>query len=205
MRILSTRDVRASLIGAMVVTGALGGVGLGTALTQPPAGEHDAIEAPPELAPKPETATIEATAADPSGTGPVWGVRVSTSQAGGTCMAVGRTSGSALGWVTAGGEFVPRPQSPAETCAPPNAWEQDHAMVVASGQDGRVVIHGVAGPKVQRILIDSVEQRLSAKRAFVAVFDGDSAQDAAKHPVVAELADGSRRTYPFDGPPVTTR
>jgi len=205
MQILSTRGARTSLIAAMAVAGALSGVALGTTATQQPPGSHDAIEAPPALAPKPETATIEATAADPSGTGQPWGVRVSTSQAGGTCISVGRTSGSELGQVKASDEFVPRPQSPAESCAPPSAWEQDHAMVAASGQDGRVVIHGVAGPNVRRILIDSVEQKLTAKRAFIAVFDGESALDAAKHHVVAELVDGSRRTYPFDGPPVTAR
>jgi hypothetical protein len=77
------------------------------------------------------------------------------------------------------------------------------ALAAVVSVDGRLLVHGVAGPDVRRILVGGLEQDLSPKRAYLAVFP-DEGRDLSDYAVTAELHGGSRVTYPFTRAPYRT-
>ena len=75
---------------------------------------------------------------------------------------------------------------------------------MANSQDGDLVIHGVAGPRVARVTMGEEGLALSGKGAFLAVRRGAD-EDLPRHPVTIHMRDGATVVYPWDGPPMTRR
>jgi hypothetical protein len=145
----------------------------------PPA--HD-VDVAPEQQPVPRSQHLAGLdVADPAGTLP-WDVRLSRSQTGERCLAVGQVRDGRLGIVGLDGLFRAMPLGSTDTCGTVHGGGIEGVLAGAKIFDGRTpkdvrtVVSGVAGPEAQSVVISGAGQTLrpalGPSRAFLAVFEG---------------------------------
>jgi hypothetical protein len=195
---------RKTVIALGLVASLAGGIVLGTAVV--PASSHPESveeEAPKDIRVVAGSRSLERRVADPGG-GLDWGLLVGRSETGRVCLFADRHKDGKVGRVGADGRFTPRPEAPTDSCGDLSPGSRDPALVMANAVDGVLVIHGVAGPRVARVVVGAEELELSRKRAFLTVRRGNP-EDLVGHPVTVHLTDGTTVVHPWDGPPVARR
>lgn len=192
---------RTAFLSVLIGASLIGGVALGSSVVpvSPSEPEWFDEEAPAELRVLPGTRSIERQVPDPRG-GLGWGLQVGTSTTGRTCVFVGRIRDEEVGRVTPQGRFLPRRDALTDSCGQLGSSSRDAALVLASSEDGVLLIHGAAGPAVASVSIGGEELPLSPKRSYLAARIGTS-DDLPRYPVSVGLRDGTTVVYPWDGPP----
>jgi hypothetical protein len=174
---LRSRPALLGVVAALVLTGTAGaGV---VALTEgPPFPDAPAGDLAPRDRPVPGSDSLaDALAPDPAG-GPAWGIRVSESETGQRCMAVGRVHDGRVGRIE-NGEFRELGRLGPSGCQPPLAPGQAFSGRVSftGSPEPRSVAHGFAAADVDRIEIRPrraapITVEPSADGTYIAVFEG---------------------------------
>jgi hypothetical protein len=145
------------------------------------------------LAGKPGSEALDTAQPDPSGAGREWAVTVFTARNGQKCAAVGRRVGDKVGSVAPDGTFTPYPIEDGASCIDLEEVPAGAQVSSSTGRDRRTTVHGLAGPRVRRVIlgVDGVKRRLrvGARGAFLAVLGPEVEPDAIR--LTATLDDGS--------------
>ncbi|CAA9515160.1 MAG: hypothetical protein AVDCRST_MAG85-2565 [uncultured Solirubrobacteraceae bacterium] len=165
---------------------------------RPTANEHSHSSDPDREDPtsaEPGTDTVEASAEDPRGEGPPWSVVVYRSKDGRTCAAAGRKVNGRVGALNSG-RFTEYPIHEGGTCVDLTAVPAGAQVRAGTGPEDRIIVHGVAGPKVRTIEVSSRSGAavvdIGPRGGFVTALQPGTA--LAQVRVVAILKDGQRIT-----------
>ncbi|HWK25690.1 MAG TPA: hypothetical protein VNS09_03960 [Solirubrobacter sp.] len=139
-------------------------------------------------------------AADPDRGAPPWTLRVSRSDTGLQCSAVGQLQDGTFGIVGLDGVFRALPEANADACGEPGTLVGVRIFAAKRPRDVRTVVNGVAGPRLQRV---TVAAGGGAPRTVPHTPDGAFVLALRGYPedaqpvVTLHRKDGSERTYDF--------
>jgi hypothetical protein len=202
------RRVRRIVLIALAVALLLAGVAAAATLLigqGSPIPQAKKVDVAPEQRPVPRSQQLaHLNVADPAG-GPAWDVRLSRSQTGETCTAVGQVLDGRLGIVGLDGLFRAAPLGSTDTCGTIHGRGVRGLLAGAkifngrTPQDVRTVVSGVAGAHTAAVVISGAGRtyrpKLGPRRAFLAVFRGYG-QDVRPRVTVSDR-DGTTSTLGF--------
>jgi hypothetical protein len=135
-------------------------------------------------------------AADPDGGSP-WALRVSRSDTGLQCSAVGQLKDGAFGIVGLDGTFRELPEANADACGEPGTLLGTRIFAAERSRDVRTVVNGIAGPDLERVMVDERVVPHTAEGAFLAVLR--RYPEDAQPVVTLRMKDGTTRRHAFAG------
>ena len=113
-----------------------------------------ASDVTPEQRVAPGTSRVpDLRAADPEPGQPPWTLRVSRSDTGLQCSAVGQVKDGAFGLVGLDGVFRELPEANADACGEPGTLLGTRIFAAKRSRDVRTVVNGVAGEDLERVTI----------------------------------------------------
>ena len=191
-----------ALAAAILCVGAAAAGAAGVVITRgEPTAEAPAGDLPPELRPRPDSARLDPVRVPDPGGGLPWGVRLSTSETGQRCYAVGQVMEGEIGRV-AGRRFHALPLRGPGRCADLGRGPFSIGVEQRTVPADRTILAGVAGPAIARFDVaigGRPQQRLepSPSGVFLAVY-GPAVRPQALE-IVAVFADGRRDPVPLSG------
>jgi hypothetical protein len=198
------RAGRIAAIAAAVLLGAAGisGATVYVLTGSPIPGAPDA-DLPIDARLQPGSARLAGAEADDPGGGPKWDLRVSRSQTGELCTAVGQVQDGAFGLVGLDGRFRELPLQGVDACgSDPQArpaFIGAREFAADEPADVRTVVNGVGGEALDDVTVQAGAQEVEVARGsggtFVAVLRGGVQR--ARPTVRLRFDDGSRREYRF--------
>ena len=194
------RPARTLLIAVAVLLGLTGAAGATSyVLTGSPIPGAPEQDVPIDQRLEPGTARLAGAEADDPGGGPKWDLRVSRSQTGELCTAVGQVSDGVFGLVGLDGRFRELPVQGVDACgSDPEArpaFIGAREFAADRPEDRRTVVNGVGGDELEDVEIEGAEVARGDGGTFVAVFRGGV--DQARPTVRLRFEDGTRREYRF--------
>ncbi len=190
-----------ALLGVLLATGVAAAASY--VLTGSPIPGSHGADVPPEATPRPGSARLAGLdAADPGG-GPAWDLRVSRSETGQLCSAVGQVVEGKFGLVGLDSRFRRLPLAGVDACG-------DRALAAvligarvfdaASRERVRTVVNGVGGNGLREVQVTTAEGASRALRpgsggTFLAVYSGYV--EELRPQVRLTYADGSQRSFAF--------
>ena len=184
----------AVLLGLTGVAGATSYVLTGSPI--PGANEQDL---PLDQRLEPGTARLAGAEAEDPGGGPKWDLRVSRSQTGELCTAVGQVQDGTFGLVGLDGRFRELPLQGVDACgSDPEArpaFIGAREFAADRPEDRRTVVNGVGGDDLEDVEVEGSDVARGAGGTFVAVFRGGV--DQARPTVRLRFKDGTEREYRF--------
>jgi hypothetical protein len=179
-------------VAACAATGFVGATVLGAAGEPSPASEG-----PADLSGRPGSDALANQQPDPLGEGPDWALTVFTAANGQRCAAAGRVVDGKVGLLRSDGSFVPYSISEGATCVDLDAVPAGVQVAMGAQGDARTVIHGIAGPQVETIVVGtperSFEPEIGDRGSYLAVLDPARAK-IGEVTVRARLHDGRTLT-----------
>lgn len=195
---------RALVLGAAVLLG-VGGVAGATSyvLTGSPIPGADERDVPLDQRLEPGTARLAGAEADDPAGGPRWDLRVSRSETGELCTAVGQVHEGVFGLVGMDGRFRELPLQGVDACgsdpAGRPAFVGAREFAAERPEDVVTVLNGVGGEALEDVRVDAGGREHDVARGgggtFVAVLRGTVAQ--VQPTVTLRFAGGARREYRF--------
>ena len=194
------RPARTLLVAIAVLLGAAGVAGATSyVLTGSPIPGANEQDIPLDQRLKPGTARLAgAEAEDPDG-GPRWELRISRSQTGELCTAVGQVQDGTFGLVGLDGRFRELPLQGVDACgSDPEArpaFIGAREFAADRPEDRRTVVNGVGGEALEEVEVEGAEVARGDGGTFLAVFRGGV--DRARRTVRLRFEDGTEREYLF--------
>jgi hypothetical protein len=161
-------------------------------------------DVPPEATPRPGSAQlVDLQAEDPASDAPPWTLRLSTSQTGQLCAAVGQEVKEEFGLVGLDGRFRRLPLLGVDACAaregPPPALIGSRIFDAERPEDVRTMVYGVAGTGLREATVTAGGERreleLGAGGSFIAAYRG-YVEDVRPEVALRFEGDGAR-TFAF--------
>ena len=194
------RPVRTLLVAIAVLLGAAGVAGATSyVLTGSPIPGANEQDVPLDQRLKPGTARLAGAEADDPAGGPKWDLRVSRSETGELCTAVGQVHEGTFGLVGLDGRFRELPLQGVDACgSDPEArpaFIGAREFAADRPEDRRTVVNGVGGDELEDVEVEGADVARGAGGTFVAVFRGGV--DQARPTVRLRFEDGTKREYRF--------
>lgn len=165
-------------------------------------GARDA-DVPPEATPRPGSAQLVDVRAEDPGDAPPWTLRLSTSQTGQLCVAIGQEVDGEFGLVGLDGRFRQLPLVGVDSCAtregPPPAMIGARIFDAQRPSEARTVVYGVAGTGLREATVraggEERELELGAGGSFLTAYRG-YVEDVQPR-VTLRFEQGGERTFSF--------
>jgi hypothetical protein len=160
------------------------------------------VDVPPEATPRPGSAQLVDLRAEDPGDAPPWTLRLSTSQTGQLCVAIGQEVDGTFGLVGLDGRFRELPLVGVDACAtregPPPAMIGARIFDAARERDVRTLVYGVAGTGLREATVRAGGQERELELgagSFVTAYRG-YVEDVQPR-VTLRFEDGGERTFSF--------
>lgn len=204
--VTARRPVRRTLVIALATALLLAGAAFAAsyALTGNAIPGARGADVPPEATPRPGTAQlVDLRAKDPAGDAPPWTLRLSTSQTGQLCAAVGQEVEDEFGLVGLDGRFRRLPLLGLDACAaregPSPALIGSRIFDAERPDDVRTVVYGVAGTGLREATVtvggERRELELGAGGSFIATYRGYV--EDVRPEVALRFEDDKARSFAF--------